>query len=273
MSDLPDRMSALQSDGGDTHAAATAPSAVQFHPSWPAQARETRNRVQREYFDTIERSRGLPVDTPYVRRHVDETLADGRFGRGAALLEIGAGLGKGTLPLLARGFDVTATDLSPVLLGRLQAAAPQPIRTIACDVVDLAKHVDRRFDGAVGFFVLHHLVGFDDIFRALAGVLKPGARVAFCEPVAWNPLYYLQIVLTPSMSLAGEISLTAMRPDVILPAMERAGFVEAASRRFGYFPPVVTNVRSGQRLERWLERQAWFPFPHAFQVFSGRTRS
>jgi hypothetical protein len=75
------------------------------------------------------------------------------------------------------------------------------------------------------------------------------------------------------MSLAGEISLTAMRPDVILPAMERAGFDEVASRRFGYFPPVVTNIRSGQRLERWLERQAWCPFPHAFQVFSGRTRS
>jgi SAM-dependent methyltransferase len=273
MSDLPIRVSALQSDGGDTHAAATAPSAVEFHPSWPAQARETRNRVQREYFDTVERSRGLPVDTPYVRRHVDETLADARFARGAALLEIGAGLGKGTLPLLARGFDVTANDLSPVLLGRLQAAAPQPIRTIACDVVDLAKHVDRRFDGAVGFFVLHHLVGFDDIFRALAGVLKPGARVAFCEPVAWNPLYYLQIAVTRNMSLAGEISLPRMRPNVILPAMERAGFVEAASRRFGYFPPIVTNIRSGRRLERWLERQAWVPFPHAFQVFSGRTRS
>lgn len=254
-SDLPDRISALQNQ------------------SWPAQARSTRNRVQREYFDTVERSRGLPVDTPYVRRHVDETLADGRFAPGAALLEIGAGLGKGTLPLLARGFDVTANDLSPVLLGRLQAAASRPIRTIACDVVDIAKHVDRRFDGAVGFFVLHHLVGFDDIFRALASVLKPGARVAFCEPVAWNPLYYLQIALTRNMSLAGEISLPRMRPDVILPAMEGAGFVEGASRRFGYFPPVVTNTRSGQQLERWLERQAWIPFPHAFQVFSGRTRS
>ena len=37
-------------------------------------------------------------------------------------------------------------------------------------------------------------------------VLRPGGRVAFCEPVAWNPLYYLQIALTPGMSFSGEPS-------------------------------------------------------------------
>lgn len=241
--------------------------------SWPQPARETRNRVQREYFDTVERSRGLPVDTPYVRRHVEELLATGDFAPGAALLEIGAGLGKGTIPLAARGFDVTANDLSPVLLEKLQAASPQPIRTVACDIVDIARHVDRRFDGAVGMFVLHHLVGFDDIFRALAGVLEPGARVAFSEPVAWNPLYYFQIILTPNMTFAGEVSLSQMRPGVILRAMERAGFVETSSRRYGYFPPQLTNTRAGHAVEHWMERRRWLPVPHAFQVFSGRTRS
>ena len=110
-----------------------------------------------------------------------------------------------------------ANDLSPVLLGRLRTAAPRTIPTIACDIVDIAAHVNGRFDGVVGFFVLHHLLDFEATFRALVSVLRPGGRVAFCEPVAWNPLYYLQIALTPGMSFSGEPSITSMRRGVMLP--------------------------------------------------------
>src|SRR5829696_181664 len=109
-----------------------------------ASARDSHNRVQREYFDTVERPRLALGDTPYIRRHVEEVVRVGQFVPGASLLEIGAGLGKCTLPLMARGFDVTANDLSPVLLARLRAAAPRPIPTIACDIVDIAAHVEDR---------------------------------------------------------------------------------------------------------------------------------
>lgn len=228
------------------------------------------NRAQREYFDEVERPRLAVEDTPYVRRHVDEALRAGHFSPGASLLDVGAGIGKGSVPLLERGFDVTANDLSPVLLDRLHERTSGRIDTLACDIIDLPSHTTARFDGAVGFFVLHHLVGFDDIFRGIAGVLKPGARVAFCEPVAWNPLYYAQILCTPRMTFAGERSLSSMWPRIILPAMRRAGFDETASRRYGYFPPALTNRPRGRALESWLERRPWLPFPHAFQVFSGR---
>jgi len=234
-------------------------------------AREAHNRVQREYFDTVERSRLALGDTPYIRRHVDEAIAIGQFVPGATLLEIGAGLGKGTIPLIARGFEVTANDLSPVLLARLRAAAPRPVHTIACDILDIAGHVDRRFDGVVGFFVLHHLLDFEATFRALVRVLQPGCRVAFCEPVAWNPLYYVQIALTPGMRFSGEPSLTSMRQGVMLPLMRQAGLEDVASHPYGYFPPVLKNTPGGDRVERWLERRRWIPFPHAFQVFTGRT--
>ena len=235
-----------------------------------ASARDSHNRVQREYFDTVERPRLALGDTPYIRRHVDEVIRVGQLRPGVSLLEIGAGLGKCTLPLMARGFDVTANDLSPVLLARLRTAAPRPISTIACDIVDIAAHVDGRFDGVVGFFVLHHLLEFEATFRAIASVLRPGGRVAFCEPMAWNPLYYLQIALTPGMSFSGEPSITSMRRGVMLPMMKAAGLVDVASHPHGYFPPVLKNTPAGDRAERWLERRAWLPFPHAFQVFTGR---
>lgn len=233
-------------------------------------ARLHQNELQRHYFEDVERSRLALADTPYVHSHVDRAIAAGRFATSDALLEIGAGLGKFTLPLLARGFDVTANDLSPVLLERLRSASVRPVRTVACDVVEVERFVETRFNGIVGFFVLHHLVDFDGTFRALARVLEPGGRIAFCEPVAWNPLYYLQIALTPGMRFSGEPSLTAMRPGRILPAMRRAGLVDARSQRYGYFPPFLKNTAAGDRLEQWMERQTWVPVPRAFQVFTAR---
>jgi SAM-dependent methyltransferase len=235
-----------------------------------ASTREAHNALQRQYFDQVERLRLAVVDTPYVRRHVEEAVTGGELTPGDAVLEIGAGLGKFTFPLLERGFDVTANDLSPVLLERLAAAAPKAVRTMACDVADIEQHAHRAFDAVIGFFVLHHLVDFDRIFPVLSRVLTRGGRVAFCEPVAWNPLYYIQISLTPGMRFSGERSLTSMTPRTILPALSRAGFVEPRSRMYGYVPPVLKNTRGGDAVERWLERRTWVPFPHAFQVFTAR---
>jgi 2-polyprenyl-3-methyl-5-hydroxy-6-metoxy-1,4-benzoquinol methylase len=234
------------------------------------QTREAHNAFQRQYFDRVERLRLAVVDTPYVRRHVEELVTAGGLAPGDPLLEIGAGLGKFTFPLLERGFEVTVNDLSPHLLERLARAAPGPVATVACDVVDIQRHVERRFRAVIGFFVLHHLVDFDRTFRMLSGVLMPGGRVAFCEPVAWNPLYYIQIATTPGMRFSGERSLTSMTPGTILPALARAGFVQPQSHLYGYFPPVVKNTRAGDALERWLECRSWVPLPHAFQVFTAQ---
>lgn len=126
------------------------------------------------------------------------------------------------------------------------------------------------FDRIVGFFVLHHLIDFDQVFLALSRILRPGGRIAFCEPVAWNPLYYLQIALTPGMRFAGEPSITSMRPGVIFPALARAGFVDTQSHSYGYFPPLIRNLAWGETLERWLDAKPLVPFPNAFQLFTAR---
>jgi SAM-dependent methyltransferase len=226
---------------------------------------------QRRYFaDRAELSRLAPGDTPYIRRHLEQVVALGQLTAATSILEVGAGVGRFTLPLLARGFTVTASDLSPELLARLRTAAPAAVETVAADVARLPEELRGTFDRVVGFFVLHHLVDFDRTFTALAQVLRPGGRLAFAEPVAVNPLYYAQILLTPTMRFAAEPSLTAMRAGRMLPALCGAGFVEAAAHPYGYFPPLLKNTPLGDRLERWLERRLWVPFPHAFQVFTAR---
>lgn len=232
--------------------------------------RVAHNRYQRHYFDTVERSRLALGETPYVLAHLERMTAALDLRPGQRILEVGAGPGKFTLPLAARGLDVVANDLSPVLLERLRQASAGTVRTLCVDIGEVAAATPDRFDHVIGFFVLHHLRDFTDVFTALAQVLRPGGRVGFCEPVAWNPLYYAQILLTPGMRFAGEPSLTAMRPARILPALTAAGFVDARATGYGYFPPVLKNRPFGDRVERWLDRRRWVPFPHAFQLFSAR---
>ena len=232
--------------------------------------RDPHNSYQLDYFESVERARIALAETPYVFAHVERMIAGASLAAGQSILEVGSGLGKFTLPLAARGFRVTANDLSPRLLERLDKAAEGRVQTVCCDIHDIGRHCAAPFDRVIGFFVLHHLVEFEQVFRALSAVLRPGGCIAFCEPVAWNPLYYLQILLTPGMRFAGEPSITAMRPGVILPALGKAGFVDAASRRYGYFPPFIKNRVWGERLEGWLGARRFVPFPNAFQVFTAR---
>lgn len=226
------------------------------------------NRYQRAYFDSTERSRIALARSPYVASHVARMITESDLSPDQRIVEIGAGLGKFTLPLVEQGLDVTANDLSPVLLERL-ARMDGGIDTVCCDVLDLDHHVTHCFDRAIGFFVLHHLMNFPAVFAALARVLVPGGRIAFCEPVARNPLYYLQVAFTPGMRFAGEPSLTSMRKNVLFPAMRSAGFTDCRVIEYGYFPPVLKNSRWGDRFETWMEDLSFLPFPHAFQCILG----
>jgi len=228
------------------------------------------NQYQRGYFDSVPRSRLALGETPYVLAHLQQSVTALGLTPGQRVLEVGAGLGKFTLPLAKRGLRLVANDLSPVLLERLRHASQGQVKTLCSDVLDISEATEETFDRVLGFFVLHHLHDLEAVFRSLARVLCSGGLLGFCEPVAWNPLYYAQILCTPNMRFAGEPSLTSMCPGVVLPAMRAAGFVDAQARSYGYFPPMLKNHPAGDYLEQWLNKRAWVPFPHAFQIFTAR---
>lgn len=235
--------------------------------------REENNRHQLAYYGGKEHARLAHAESRYVQAHIARMLEVAGVAPSSSILEIGSGTGKFTLPMSRMGYDITANDLSPKLLGQLSSASDAKIRTLCCDVHDITHHSDTKYDAVIGFFVLHHLIDFSHIFHALKQQLKPGGRIAFCEPVAVNPLYYLQILLTPGMRLAAEPSITKMRPDYLLPIMYDAGFTDAAAQPYGYFPPFVKNTRWGDWLEQRLEAMPFIPFPHAFQVFTASLKA
>ena len=239
----------------------------------PSSEAEAHNRYQRDYYETRDLPRMVPTSSPYVLRHLERLLSVARLSKTERVLEVGAGLGRYTLPLLEQGFAVTALDLSPVLLDKLrQQASGYDVQTVACDIADVADHVDGPFSQAVGFYTLHHLLDLGVVMRSLARVLTPGARVAFCEPNGFNPLFYLQIVVTPGMTWRGDGGVSKMRPRVVLGAMERAGFCELGVERFGIFPPFVFNRSWGRRLELRLDPALPIRWLRSFQVFHGTLR-
>ena len=230
------------------------------------------NRFQRTYFERARHRTLNRSGSTYLRRHVDRMVAFAGIEPGMRVLEVGCGPGRYTFLLAERGVKVEGLDLSPQLIAQLEEnnAGRYEIPTYGFDLADSPTEMYGAFDAVIGFFVLHHVHELDRCLEVAAKLVKPGGSVAFLEPNPLNPLYYVQITLTPEMSWKGEKGIFSMRPDVVLSSMLRAGLEEPELLRFGFLPPFATNLPFGPAVEDALEKVAlWKPLL-PFQLFGGR---
>ncbi len=229
------------------------------------------NEAQVDYYSRRVKATMVPKVTPYVQRHLHEVLTEGRVAREDRILEVGCGMGRFTLRLSEAGYQIEGVELAPFLVERLHAASEG--RTIAvhcCDLLDVHNQVTGLFDRIVGFFTLHHMPDLPRAFSAMARLLKPGGIMAFAEPNPFNPLYYVQVTLTPGMSWAAEKGLLSIRWPVIEPAVRAAGLCDLTWRLYGIFPPFLTNLPGMPAVERTIERLLPMKSVLAFQVLSAR---
>ncbi|MGI8750151.1 MAG: class I SAM-dependent methyltransferase [Thermoleophilaceae bacterium] len=109
------------------------------------------------------------------------------LGHFPAALEVGAGTGYFGLNLVRSHTigEYTATDISPGMIGALQASAARlgiGARSECCEASALP-FLDDSFDLVFGHAVLHHLPDLEGSLREFLRVLKPGGAIAFCgEP-------------------------------------------------------------------------------------------
>lgn len=229
------------------------------------------NLRQRLYYERPDKPNLEPADSPYLNRHVEELMRFAGIRAGNRVLEVGCGMGRYTLLLARRGVAVEGLDLTPCLLERLREhdGGRYGIPLHCADVSDHLPELEGRFDNVVGFFTLHHLHDLARCFGAMTRLVKPGGRVAFLEPNAYNPLYYVQVLLTPGMTWRGDRGIVRMRRGPVFGAMGGAGLVRLATERFGFFPPFLSNSRSGARVEAVLERVPVWRAILPFLMFRG----
>jgi 2-polyprenyl-3-methyl-5-hydroxy-6-metoxy-1,4-benzoquinol methylase len=225
------------------------------------------NEAQRAYFESREKATMRPADTPYVRRHVNEALAVAEAHAGERVIEVGCGMGRHTMLLARRGFQLEGLDLSEVLLQRLRAAGGAGLPLHQGDVLDPPSGLRGRFDLVLGFFMLHHVDDLEGCFAGVASLLRSGGRAVFLEPNPLNPLYYVQIAITPGMTWAGDKGLVRMRPGPLSRAMRAAGLAAREPVRFGFLPPFLANRSWAPRVEHALESVALWQACLPFQVF------
>ncbi len=177
-------------------------------------------------------------------------------GRYRTSLEVGCGTGYFTLNLLQLGVidRPTATDISPGMLGQLQANADRlglSVETVAGDAGRLPFD-DESFDLVLGHAVLHHLPDLDRAFAEFARVLRPGgtlvfmgepsrygdrlARIPKCGARAVAPVWRWAIGAAPARpadaegapqaaehALESQVDIHAFAPNELVSYAERAG--------------------------------------------------
>ena len=235
------------------------------------QSMQLHNRKQIEYYSSKIKPRMVPKATPYIIRQIDELIKFANIEVTDTVLEVGCGMGRCTLPLAERGIHVEGLDLTQFLLNKLQKynRGRYDILLYCADMVDHPPELNNRFDFVIGFFTLHHLHNIPACFKAMAQMVKPGGSIVFLEPNAFNPLYYIQILITPDMTWEGDGGVVHMRKSIIFNAMREAGLVNLQLACFGFFPPFISNSKWGSKLESVLEQMLLLRPFLPFQLFKG----
>lgn len=231
---------------------------------------EAHNEEQKKYYSQNPRSTITHTASPYIQRHLDEVLRIAQLRPGARILDAGCGMGRHSVLLAQRGFAVEGLELSPHLLELMRQQSPHKIPTYCADLGDPPAELSGRYEAVLGFFILHHLSDLEGAFAGVARMTRAGGCAVFIEPNPANPLYYLQIGLTPGMRWKAERGILNMRKHRIFGALASAGFVDAAVYRFGFLPPFLRNRFFGSVVDRVAEGVGILEPVLPFQIFSAR---
>ena len=222
--------------------------------------------AQRAFYDSREHH--------HLRPHGEDAYAE-KLALGLAqrtgiephhrVLEVGAGFGRFTFPLLRRCGSIVALDFSRRVLAGLESerddrGIPRSrCETWCADLEDAELARGREpFDFVVGFFILHHLPNLRRVLANLGPLLGDRGRMAFLEPNRRNLLFLAQLACCPDMTWSAEKGLFRLSAASFADACHAAGIRPEPDEKLGFFPPQLYNRFAWCReLESRLERRRW----------------
>lgn len=123
---------------------------------------------------------------------------------GQRVLEIGCGNGGFARQLAGLGADVVATDQADAFIEAARAAEGPQVDYRVVDATDPAQLADlgaEGYDAAVANMVLMDMPVLEPLYRALAGLLRPGGRFVFA---VIHPCFGYGVQPTPDAGRAGD---------------------------------------------------------------------
>ena len=179
--------------------------------------------------------RGRP---PYPTRLWERLTGRGLLAPGVRVVELGAGTGQATGPLLAAGASVTAVEPGRALAERLRRRCPAA--TVVVATAEQVTLPDAAFDLAVVATAVHWL-DLDVVLPALHRALVPGGHLAVWRTAFGDPT----VPLTPFREQVARI-VARRDPSRVRPGpgeLDTARWVERLSAH-GLFTPVhVEEIR------------------------------
>ena len=160
------------------------------------------------------------------------------------VLEIGAGIGTYSLPLLREGSSVTALDISAKSLEIYQALARKENLlgnlTLLCQRAEDLESTC-MYDMVLTRHVVHHVESISEVARRIHRSLRQDGVAIFLEP---NPLclyWYPYLTFHPHRSWKVEHGIFRCFPWMLVRHFQDAGFREIELLHYGAFPPFVVN--------------------------------
>jgi SAM-dependent methyltransferase len=174
------------------------------------------------------------------------------------VLELGCGTGLYTAELAPHCAELTAIEISDVLLREARARLGDRVRFVRQNLEALEPAaLGGPFDAVFGCSVLHHL-DLDTVLPRLAGALAPGADLAFSEPNLLNPQVRLMFSRFAWARRKWATSDTEMAfyPWELRGIFARHGFAVRDLFPFDFLHPgiPVPALPLARAVDRWLER-------------------
>ncbi|MEI6327204.1 MAG: class I SAM-dependent methyltransferase [Candidatus Roizmanbacteria bacterium] len=154
------------------------------------------------------------------------------------ILDFGAGSGRITFAVIAKGHHVYAMDPSEQSLRNLSAFASK--NNISPDSFTLTATIPEYilFDRIVGADILHH-VDIDQELPILLKALSEKGKIVFSEPGAWNIAWYFFLLSHHSWDI--ERGILQMTIPTLSKSLVAAGFKHISIEGLGLLPMPLLN--------------------------------
>jgi len=195
-----------------------------------------------EYFDTGHHAY-MEMRSDDFARFVMDRVWLSELEKYNTCIELGAGTGRFTPPLIERFDQVHLIEPAPAYAKALDARFASENVTVSDDSAEqfLDEWPEEEPVLLTAFHLLHHLT-FEQRQHIYAFLKRTQSRGVFVEPNPWNPLILAQVLLTPGMSFAEEKQYLQLRRARLAAELSAASLEMKYYRRIVALPPGITDA-------------------------------